>query len=611
MMRWLWLLSLLVGMGSAHAAAPRWEDIPLPASGQALVDTTGTLKPDTFEAVNQLAAGLSEQGHGRLVVVVIPSYPDDLRYLANELYDSWRVAGEKEDGAVLVIALEHLSAGVSPGWNLGSWDDFDAVRNSAEKAMRAETEPDRAVRAATRVFSQWMARAYTPPKQDPGPFAAFHRPHALVADPDQLLTPELTRTARDWQQFDTYLTLVVYDRVRHPVETRALAEHVRTAWSVSGWLVVLSIHPADAWVIPNEDFGEHGGYWRGLPQVTGAWKQAMERLGDEPSGSSTAEAWNKALEETRWLASYPSPSWEDEHKVGTSSLPWKVDVGAFALAVVLFLVARTWIFRLREGKGPRSIPAFVLSGLLYTTLYGCALGWVLEQSLLLGVFSTFFSFPLVFMGVRRLAAYFGFDPFYYLGSGCAFAALGLFFTLVAFSSELFLVGPVVRTVELHELPRVTGGAFHLRGATLRRDFSANQRLSRQGSTVDSAKLAPLVPEGWTPEQPVPAWLLCRDDDSFQEECRWGEPLEDVVVPSSLGVANTIRLIEGAELVTALRSAPGARLLSRSDDAGASVFRVVRRAVLLPLFFMGVFVFFAVLGHRWDEARAPFRSDRFG
>jgi len=100
---------------------------------------------------------------------------------------------------------------------------------------------------------------------------------------------------------------------------------------------------------------------------------------------------------------------------------------------------------------------------------------------------------------------------------------------------------------------------------------------------------------------VPAWLLCRHHRNYEEECNWDGPIMDVVAPTSWGVSATSKLIARAELITGLRSAPGARLLSRSEDAEASVSRVLRRGLLLPLLFVGAFVFFAIYGQRWDEA----------
>ncbi|WP_375773514.1 TPM domain-containing protein [Archangium gephyra] len=610
MMRWLWLLFCLVGLGSARAEAPRWEDIPLPSSDQALVDTTGTLKPDTFKEVNRLAAGFSGRGWGRLVVVVIPRSPEDPRSLANELYDSWRIAGEHDDGMVIVIALEDLSVGGTRGSALGSsWEDYQAAWDSAQQAMRAQ-EPNRAVRSAVRIFSEWEQVAPRPERETapaPGPFAAFHPPHAGVADPDQMLPRELTRKARQAAQLsESTMTLVVYDRARHPVEARALAEHLYSAWNKTDWLVVASARPVDAWAIPPRDFDQRGGYRKGLPEVVTAWKEAMEPLGRDPSGEETAEAWDKAFEAMRWIARYPetppaaaAPPEEKRRSEGSSGMG---GCSLLLLPVALFLLAKYTLGRLEPGKGPHSIGAFIACGLAFTVAYGCALGWVLEQSALLGIFAAFFCFPWVFIAVRRFCGYFDFNPFYAIGSACPLAALGLFFCLVAFSAELFQVGPLVRTVEVNELPRAAGGAFHVRGAVLRKDHTSDQRLERPGgNSMRSAKLAPLVAEGWTPEQPVPAWLLCRHHDDYKEECAgWDAPIKDVVAPTSLGSLSMTRLIQEAEFDTHLRSAPGARVLSRSDDAGASVTRVLLRGLLLPLFFVGVFVAAAFIGRWWDE-----------
>ena len=125
-----------------------------------------------------------------------------------------------------------------------------------------------------------------------------------------------------------------------------------------------------------------------------------------------------------------------------------------ALAVALFVLARGWIWRLEDGAGPGRLRLFVGCGLLYAGLYGCALGWVVASNHILGVFAAFFSFPLVFGGVRRLAGYFGFNPVYYVASTGAFAALGLFFSLIV----LIARGPGVVT---GVLPPFFVGAFVL------------------------------------------------------------------------------------------------------------------------------------------------------
>lgn len=277
---------------------------------------------------------------------------------------------------------------------------------------------------------------------------------------------------------------------------------------------------------------------------------------------------------------------------------------AVVLAVALFVLARSWIWRLEEGAGPSSFRAFVAYGLLYAGLHGCALGWVMEQSLLLGVLATFFSFPLVFGGVRQLAGYFGFDPVYYTASGGALAALGLFFSLVVFSGPLVQVGLLVRTVEVRELPGTIGGAFHLLGAMQRTDLAFERAFEREGTGLRNVKLAPIVPRGWTPEQPVPAWLLCRQYDSaYEEDCRWDfntQDVADAVVPSALGSANGAQLMEEAASAAGLQNAPGAKLLSRTDDADEAVLGVVLRGLLLPLFFVGAFVVLARIGRHHDE-----------
>ncbi|OJH38519.1 hypothetical protein [Cystobacter ferrugineus] len=286
---------------------------------------------------------------------------------------------------------------------------------------------------------------------------------------------------------------------------------------------------------------------------------------------------------------------------------------AFVLAVGLFVLARSWIWRLEEGAGSSSFRAFVACGLVYAGLYGCALGWVMEQSLLLGVCAAFFSFPLVFGGVRQIAGYFGFDPTYYTASGGAFAALGLFFSLVVFFGPLTQVGLLVRTVEVRELPGTIGGAFHLLGATQRTDLAVERTFEREGTGLRNAKLAPIVPKGWTPGQPVPAWLLCRQyGSSYEENCRWeflSEDVVDVVVPSSLGSANGAQLMEEAASASGLQNAPGAKLLSRSDDAEEAVLQVVLRGLLLPLFFVGLFVVLARIGRHHDEVAEKWAPPR--
>jgi hypothetical protein len=614
MMRWLWLLFLLVGMGSARADVPRWEDLPLPTLNQALVDTTGTLRPDTFEEVNQLAAGLSTRGQARMVVVVLPRASEGLEVLARELYDSWQVAGDNDKGAVFVIALEDRTVRFESSWVLGTTEEVQAVRESAEQAMRAQTDPDGAVRAAARVFSEWMEKAATHLKEVEvrttlEPFAAFlQRPHLHVADPDRLLTPELTRKAR--QSIGTSdRFLVVYDRARHPVEAHELAGYLSEEWTRSSWLVVISTQPVEVSIVPPRDYSSTGGYRRGIPKAAMQWKEAVEQLGRDPSSPATAAAWDKALEQTKSIDGSGNPSWEEQKPSEAGSSSKSAGLFALLITVGLFVLVRMTIWKLEDAKGPHDIRVVIVCGLLYTVVYGCALGWVREQSALLGIFGTFFNFPWVFIGVRRFCAWCDFNPFYYVGSWCPLMGLGLFFSLVAFSSELFLVGPWVRTVELRELQQTAGGAYHLRGATLRHDYSSSHDVERESIGLESAQLAPLVTEGWTPDQPVPAWLLCRHHENYEEECAWDGPITDAVAPTSLGITDTRRLIQRAEYVTALRSAPGARLLSRTDDAGAAVAGVLLRALLLPLLFVGAFVVLAIHGERWDEAKGVERPSQ--
>jgi hypothetical protein len=273
-----------------------------------------------------------------------------------------------------------------------------------------------------------------------------------------------------------------------------------------------------------------------------------------------------------------------------------------APAIVVGLLALgIWVYRLDEQAVLENLGAFLPVGLLYTVTLGLGCMWVRSQFPVVGIFLAAVSIPLVFGGVRQLAGYFGFEPTAHMPSLCGVAALGVLWTMTLFSPEFFAVGVSVKTVDVRQLPSTRGGAFQVQGAVPMPDLDVSQ--STGGGRKSGPRYTYVVPlafEGWTPEQPVPAWLICRPGHSFKEECRWEAGVQHVIAPTGLDTEERAGWIQEIERVHSLRSAPGARLLARSEDSREAVLEAIGLGLGLPLGFLAAFVVLAVFGRRWDE-----------
>lgn len=610
MVRSSWLLLLVMAWGaSARADTPRFEELAPPAKGQALVDLSGTLKQETIQEVNGIAADLAERDQGRLVIVAVDQFDGELNAPAATLYDAWDVGGTRDDGAVIFLPLKSTQAGLALGDALYEFTSRQGPLDSFRgRIARMGEDRDGAIVGAARDMAALMAEAAPQRKPRPpttSPFAAFRRPHSGVADPDRLLTAELVRKAKaqSYQVSAEYgdggPIFVVYDQSRHPMAARALAESLNTAWKIDGdfWLVVVSTHPAEAWLLPTRNFGRNGGHRAGIPVAVEEWKRAAEELGREPEGPQTQAAWAGALDATTTLARLGElnvPGQEQQPRVPLSAFLFE-HLKPFALAVGLFLVGLR-LSRLRPGRGPASLRWFLVTGLGWTLVYGLSSAWVRTSFPIGAIFMAFWGTPVVFGGVRGLAGYFGFERDGYRSSACALAALGMLWSMMFFSSRVLEVGVTTRSIDVRELPGTHAGAFLLQGAWVKDEFSAVNDRSRE-----IRWLAPLVFEGWTPEQPVPAWLACPyDEQSSSESCNRGELVRNAIAPSGLGPLEQGRLVAEAERITALHSVPGAKLLAWSEDATSEVRKAVTLGLLPPLALLAAFVAVAVYGRRWED-----------
>ncbi len=88
-------------------------------------------------------------------------------------------------------------------------------------------------------------------------------------------------------------------------------------------------------------------------------------------------------------------------------------------------------------------------------------------------------------------------------------ALGL---IIALTSDVQIMGPNAGTIALDEIARFPYAArFHFTDARVAIEFTTASAARRSDGTVPSRswRAAPLVPDSWTPGQPVPAWAVAR------------------------------------------------------------------------------------------------------
>jgi hypothetical protein len=278
-------------------------------------------------------------------------------------------------------------------------------------------------------------------------------------------------------------------------------------------------------------------------------------------------------------------------------------LGTLASIVGLILLG-VWVYRLEDESGVENLWAFLPLGMLYTVTFGIGCAWVRSQLPGVGVVLTAASTLLVAGGVRQLAGYFGFQRIGSMPTACAAAAVGFLWSTALFSERFFLMATRVKTVDVRELPGESGGAFEVRGAVPRLDLESSRNLDEAGAMRRYARVMPLVYEGWTPESPVPAWLVCRSGSSIPGECALREGVRFVVIPTGLDDGQGTSWIEQTERLHQLRSAPGARLFARSDDARAEYPGALGLGLMLPVGLLVVFGLVAVFGRRWDEYKPP-------
>lgn len=82
-------------------------------------------------------------------------------------------------------------------------------------------------------------------------------------------------------------------------------------------------------------------------------------------------------------------------------------------------------------------------------------------------------------------------------------------------------------------------------------------------------IAPLTPAGWTPADPVPAWVGC--SDSYDRTCpEWRRAYRGAVPAQQIDQEHLRTAAAQALAAHGLREAPGAPLLARAESAAAGV-----------------------------------------
>lgn len=117
-----------------------------------------------------------------------------------------------------------------------------------------------------------------------------------------------------------------------------------------------------------------------------------------------------------------------------------------------------------------------------------------------------------------------------------------------------------------------GRSFVFRRSVVRSDLQAEfkSETSRRGSqpgTIAWFYAAPLTDEGWTPDAPVPAWVVCR-----YEPCRaeWAKGCGAAIPLPGLHAEAYRQVVAVAERERGLRSVPGAPLLACVESPEAAL-----------------------------------------
>lgn len=180
-------LGLLLAALPGHAVTI--EQIPSPRPGWT-VDLTGSLAPETIQALNRLGDEVKRQTRGEMAVVVVGTIDGaNLREFATRLANTWGIGDrDLDNGLLLFAALDDHAAEIV----LGTGIDRPETRKACEEIMQGEMVPrfragdpsgallHGATAAARRIFQVATAEAVQP--QAPALDAA---PSPLVSRTEQ------------------------------------------------------------------------------------------------------------------------------------------------------------------------------------------------------------------------------------------------------------------------------------------------------------------------------------------------------------------------------------------------------------------------------------------
>jgi hypothetical protein len=143
----------------------------------------------------------------------------------------------------------------------------------------------------------------------------------------------------------------------------------------------------------------------------------------------------------------------------------------------------------------------------------------------------------------------------------------------------------ISVAQAPEFPQAT--LFVFRDGHVEADLVAEYVTNSADSTVHDFA-APLVPEGWTREQPVPAWAV----STVSPQADWRQPLRGALGSPAPAALEAVR---SAEEKQHLQSAPHAPALRWLADPDADIERQRRMAWLLALGAHGIWLGLASVG----------------
>ncbi|HEY1016689.1 MAG TPA: hypothetical protein VGE07_28515 [Herpetosiphonaceae bacterium] len=138
---------------------------------------------------------------------------------------------------------------------------------------------------------------------------------------------------------------------------------------------------------------------------------------------------------------------------------------------------------------------------------------------------------------------------------------------VDLASAPSVAGVSVAAIPLHPAAR----SFDLTDARIQTDYQATKIVSSRDRksgrvTTTAYTVAPLTGAGWTPDQPVPAWVGCGPGAASCGE--WRDRPQGAIAMDSVGLANYAATRDQAMGQHRLHSAPGAPILQAVESAAA-------------------------------------------